>query len=224
LDPTEKGEQMARAIVQCSMLRDGLIPEDAVVNTWHFENDGTFQTDEDGLLERLHVFYVAIGGLLAATLVGELRVRMYDYSEPKPRVPRTDDTVTFTPASDALPAELAICLSMSGDQVSGGKKARRRGRVYLGPLSGNVLGYQSGKPDVRVSQVYRDQIVAAAEDLATGGAGSYRLAVFSPTTVQSGGTDDEAWNDVTKVWVDDAFDIQRRRGAIAAVRSEASIS
>jgi hypothetical protein len=68
-----------------------------------------------------------------------------------------------------------------------------------------------------------NETVSSFVTMATGSGGAARLAIFSPTTLSSGGSIDDAWNDAVNVWVDDAFDTQRRRGARATTRSLGTI-
>jgi hypothetical protein len=112
---------------------------------------------------------------------------------------------------------------MTAAVQSGEVKATRRGRLYIGPLSGGVSNSTGSVADARPSPTQRSTLLQAAVAVATGAATTPRLAVFSPTLKARGGTDDEAWNDVVQVWVDDAFDIQRRRGARPTTRDVADI-
>lgn len=204
---------------QVRLPRVGLQPEDDVINVWHFDSDQTFGEDADDVAGRLLTFYNAISGLLAPTLDGAITIKMYDMADAEPRVPGfvLNDTLGgLSPiGSDAYPNEIAICLSLVCSHPSGTIAARRRGRIYLGPFLSSV-GDNDG-PDVRVKTSTITAILDAAEDLATGpDAGDGRLAVYSPTTDLTG-TLADSFNDVITLKVDNAFDIQRRRGARATV-------
>jgi hypothetical protein len=195
------------------------------VNQWHFENDGSFETDMAGLSDRVQAFYQGIQGNFGAVFATTGHtIKIYDYADDKPRVPKLEETFTFNPGGDPLPGEVAVCLSMEAEKVSGVEQARRRGRVYLGPLTTSVASFTANDADVRVADAVATDILTHAETMATGGTGAFRLAVFSPTTVAQGGTDDAAWNDVTHLWIDDAFDIIRKRGARPTKRSNATVS
>src|SRR5215208_441072 len=124
---------MAKAIVQVTLERKNSLPVDAIVNTYHFESDDAFGVSAPGLHDRLETFYQSLSSWFSSLVTGQASVRMYDYDDPKPRVPKYEDTFSFTPSSSAWPAELAVCLSMEAEAVSGEIKARRRRRVYLGP-------------------------------------------------------------------------------------------
>lgn len=221
---------MSRCIAQVTLERDGALPEDAVVNTWHFESDdiplgATFDDNAPGLRDRLVEYYQGLQTIFSSILTGNGTIKLYDWSEDQPRVPRLEDTFTFTPSTTSpMPAEVAVCVSLVGALESGVKMARRRGRVFLGPVSGEIVAIVGTPADVRVHPTYRTQIVNATVDLATGAAnGSFRLAIWSPTTTREGGSDNDAWNDVVTVYVDDAFDTQRRRGGRSTARTSATV-
>lgn len=120
-----------------------------------------------------------------------------------------------------LPHEVAACLSMHAD-VNGvleevgvtRPRARRRGRVYIGPLNSIALDNAAGG-DMRIAFNLRTDLIAAGSDLIADVSGdatnpSY-LAVWSRADAVS--------RPVTGIWVDNAVDIQRRRGVKATTRS-----
>lgn len=119
----------------------------------------------------------------------------------------------------ALPSEVAMCMSLRADYGTRQEEApddgdadgaierprsRRRGRVYIGPLNAGVVDASSGVP--RVAAIARETLTLAAKKLddALEAMGLGGLYIFS--------REDWAAVKATHVWVDDAFDIQRRRG------------
>lgn len=212
----------ARAI--CRLRRDTNLPEDDVVNVWHFDGDDsqTWAEDQDDLAERLRDFYLAIQTYLARTLSGALNVRIYDLEQPEPRVPRYEANYTITPNSSVpLPSEVAVCLSMQATPTSGIPQARRRGRVYIGPLANGVLSNETaGQADPAIAPAFVTALANAAAAMAIGpDPGDFRLAVYSPTIHASTGSLDQAFNDVTSGWIDNAWDVQRRRGSAPTTRT-----
>lgn len=225
---------MSRVIAQVTLHRDSGLPADVITNSMHFEDDSGFgtsagiDTNGPGLMDRIATFYSANGTTLASTLKGTGTVTLYDWSAPKPRVPAMELPFTFTPGSNALPGEVALVLSYRAEKVSGQAQARRRGRIYFGPLSLNAMVQPTGAgagpdSDPRPGGPYIDVLLQTARTMATGGSGAFRLCVFSPTTKAAGGTDDEAWNDVVALTCDNAFDTVRSRGAAASIRREVVI-
>lgn len=215
------------ARVQVTLRARNGIPADNVTNTLHFEGDsptlseqgGTFPDHAPGLANRVEAFYQTISPLLGIGIGETAELRLYNMTDPLPRVPFIQREFTITPASTGLPNEVAVCLSYRGARVSGASGARSRGRIFIGPLalSWNTLG-PGGV--MRPNLANRDALINAAQAMAVGSAqGAFRLAVFSPRTAAGGDIQqDAAWNDVTNLWVDDAFDTQRRRGPRAGSR------
>lgn len=198
------------------------------VNTFHYRTNGADSVlgDCDAIIGALGVFYVGIQALLASTLTGTARVQIYDLTDGEPRAAKQDSTITFDPgAGDALPSEVAMCLSYRGAFESGVNRRRNRGRIYLGPLDASV-GAQ-GTDSFRPTAGAMDTLAGAGGGLVgpisygTGG-GIMDWCVFS--RAEAGvpvGTDDAysaaqlfpAFRPVSVGFVDDAFDTQRRRGA-----------
>lgn len=221
-----------RAIAQVTFERDSGLAEDRIVNTFHFEADagdaGTtdravFDNLAPGLATRLQVFYEQMAPRMSSVLNGPGKVTLYDFSDAKPRIPRYTLSFPHSPGSTALPSEVALCLSFRAANAPGVNPARRRGRVFLGPFGTGQVGTMVLGADSRPAQTNVDQILAAAKIMARGGAGTFRLAIYSPTTGAVSGQDDQAWNDATEFWIDDAWDTQRRRGATASKRTTLAI-
>jgi hypothetical protein len=215
---------------QVVLERSTQIPADSVVNTWHARTVGSTDpvvsaTDFDAALE---TFYVAIEAMYAiATCSGNVTTKWYDLSHTKPRTPIYSSAWTFTPpATTAVPAEVAVCLSYKGDYGSGFPNARRRGRVYLGPVNTGTFANSQG--DVHVASGTRTLVAGQATALLANSDASstYEWVVWSPTEAAGGpfageggtGGGDFPFTPVTGGWVDDAFDTQRRRGARAINR------
>lgn len=199
-------------------------PADDVTNTWYFDgDDGSVDADyHAAVMTLLTDFYHAIDGAILSTMLETTAtVTIYDMRDPETRVPEFVDDITLTLNTDVnLPCENAICLSFRATPVSGVNPARRRGRVYLGPITYAAL--QQGDTDVFVPAGVRTTIANAAAAMAAGEAlpviGSVKWAIYSPTTDLTSSIDD-AFNDVVSGWVDSAVDTQRRRGQKASSRT-----
>jgi hypothetical protein len=105
------------------------------------------------------------------------------------------------PSGNPLPSEVAICLSMQGPRSAGFPQARRRGRVYIGPLAdGNNT---AGRPTAASSTALANNVLTLKNTINALPSGA-SLAVWSGV--------DSAAVEVTNGWIDNAFDTQRRRG------------
>lgn len=216
---------MSVARVQVALERDSLLPADRVVNTLHYEGLGDFFTDADAvtLAEFVRDRFIAIMVNFGAILNGAGTVSVYDLGDPKPRAPKAE--VAFSGAAvgaDSLPGEVAVCLSFQAANISGVPQARRRGRLYLGPLNETMLGAPANgevRPTAGIMTAIADWGLTLTP---AGGVGlaEFRHAVYSPRSQAAGATLESATALVTRYWVDDAFDIQRRRGAAPTSRTE----
>lgn len=214
--------------IQCELPRSTGLPEDKVVNTFYFEGDFSAATEAAALvcIGRLKTFYGAVAQYLSTLVTGVVNFKAYDLEQSEPRAPIATDTVTLTGLQTAdFPAEIAVCCSFQGTPASGENQRRRRGRIYLGPTNSTTRGAIVGG-DVTVLASARTNITAAMNTMAD--QQSPKWAVFSPTEAGPPlGTNGaytanqlgEAFNDVTNGWVDDRYDIQRRRGAKATTRT-----
>lgn len=214
---------------QVSLPNGDTIPSDAAVNVWHFESFAVDRLVSAGaIVAELNNFYLAIDGLMSGKLSGELLIKVYDLSDSTPRAPILEYVGSFTPGVAApLPHECAICLSYSGPVASGTPAGRRKGRIFLGPWT--IATLDDGTGDAIVDAGAAGAILAAAVAFGEAGSGStYRWSVFSPTAA---GT--PPWTTVelaagtlpvTDVYVDDAFDTVRSRGAAALNRFSDTIT
>lgn len=125
-------------------------------------------------------------------------------------------------ATDGLPEELSACVSFRGDYTglvefgpgrSTRPRARVRNRIYLGPLATAAKDQDSTTKRTRLSATFRNDCTAAmAQYMKTQmAAAGWTWKVFSPSN----------WQDYAPVsmWVDDAWDVQRRRGPKAISRT-----
>lgn len=197
-----------KAVVTIGM--DTALPKDVAVNTWHC--DALTPDGPEDFVDALEVFYQAIDSVIWSAAIDPSNVRcdVYRMADPEPRVPVLTTMFTgLTATASARPPELAVCLSFQGDLVSGEPQRRRRGRVYLGPV-GNIEA-SSTSPLVATSTV--NAVAAAGNVLAATStlSSTFTWCVFSEI--------DADLIPVTNGWVDNDFDIQRRRGLLPTVRT-----
>lgn len=217
---------MAKRRVQVNLHRDNGLPEDDAINVWHFDSDDPTNDTDSELADKVQGFYedVQTLGYWSPNLSGEVTIKVYDMADPEPRVPTymRDFDMGTPPASDGFPSEIAICLSMRAELEAGVNMARRRGRVFIGPIARSASTTEAG--DVRIPEVVATNLIAAAQtNFNPSGSNQYLLAIYSPTTDQTG-TLDDAFNDAKLLWVDNAFDVQRRRGSKATERFTGAIN
>lgn len=185
------------------------VAEDASVNVWHSISDD--DVEAAGFADLLVTFYQAIDTHFSALLsvaANACTVTTYDLADPTPRVPIDVQSFTIVTGALQLPPEVALCLSFQGIRISGLPQARRRGRVYLGPLADNAQD-TGGRPTGTVISA----VVAAADALLGGSVqGTSGIwAVYSPTNDQT--------VPVNNGWVDNEFDTIRDRGRRATART-----
>lgn len=195
------------------------LPSDVAVNTFHFDwiNPGDpTATDFGGLCDTVSSFYETVfpSGdvfMLNGSLLPNVTIqKVYDLREAKPRSPiyqRVDNMNVATDPAYTTPLEVALCLSYQAQKVSGQPQARRRGRIYLGPL-GDLGGMATpGTPTTfpGPNNAWITKIKTAASALkAVVATTHFQWVVWSPTNGISA--------PILNGWVDNAWDTQRRRG------------
>lgn len=207
---------MPVAKVQVILHHDSGLPEDDVVNTFHFDILATpfVAAEADDMIDDVIAFYTTNGTsghhvseYLSQNLTGLATFKVYALADPLPRVPLVTRTSVAIPTATSgvqMPQEVALCLSYSAAPVSGTIAARRRGRLYIGPFQDTARSAGDGSP-------------ASALRLAMREAGKRLMlstdtnwCVFSPTDNSSG--------TIVQGYVDNAWDTQRRRGTAPTVR------
>lgn len=190
------------------------LPEDRFINTWHFSSGASYAAHVVTIQEALADFYIevpsgsllAVGKYISPYAKRAATLKCYDLSTAEPRV-STDITITLpTPSlASGLPEEVACCLSFAGAPPV---TARRRGRIYLGPLNYDAVDDGDTTLPARTKVGMQQSLVSAATNLLAAGVG------WAIRSVASGGT----FVPVATGWVDNALDSQRRRGPDASSR------
>lgn len=212
------------------------IPQDAVENSWSFistaASDIALATALDDIDTKLIDFYTGVDGTFGgvngflgqsiSTAAGAHTITHYDVTghlsgtpAGSPiRTPTTWTTATIGAGNQA--DELAACLSFHADYttdvefgVGTRPRARDRGRVYLGPLDTNAKSEDATTHEAFVSLAARNAFAAAAVRL--GADADPGWAVWSRSNA--------AMSLVVGGWIDNAFDVQRRRGNKATSRT-----
>lgn len=210
------------------------LPEDRIANNFHFSTGDVLSPTLDAVEAAVQSFYN--GGGRPAQYLGPFvqttgaRVLLYNMDDPPPRVPLRETTYAMTGpfGATAVPHEVAITCSFRGEYVSGENKARKRGRIFFGPIAESAIDKSTPAP--RVTAAARASLSQAMLDLlvASDAAALWSWVVYSAGARDNSNTaipyEDRpllppSFTLVTEGWVDDALDTQRRRGKAPTVRT-----
>jgi len=199
--------------VQAIIKTDDAISENYVTNSWCIDCANYPSDSElDEYVVDFDQFYTTMTGFFGNTVAQNgHELKFYDLSQTvPPNYPIAIKTfdLASNPSTDGLPSEVALCLSMQGAKSSGFPQARRRGRIYFGPLHAGTTA--DGRPTTAVINA----LAAAADALATGLLASTNSAILSIWSVANA-----AAVHVNDGWVDNAWDTQRRRGIDRTTRT-----
>lgn len=213
---------MAHISARAVIANTSNLPRDVSVNTFHFESVAFTPEMIEDIASAIIDFYNvedtsnnSVAEFLSSRLsrTNNSRIEVYDMADPEPRVPvyQVNWTLGTSGNTSSLPAEVAVCASYHGSEVAGIPMARRRGRIFLGPLTTGAMS--AGANEIaRPSGLFVNAIVNAAHDLCAaavdlGAHWAVYSRVLGTTTPIVGG------------WVDNDFDTQRRRSAEATDRT-----
>lgn len=200
------------------------IPEDVAVNTFSWacgtEADATGHIP-GALLEfyntvpSSNALYKYMSNHIDFT---QARIKLYNFSDPEPRAPFYDALMGGTwgspSATTALPSEVSLVASFAAAPASGETAARRRGRIYLGPLNTDAQIATTLTPS-RPTAAFIHDVAVACDRMATTDDADAQWVVHSRAN--------NAWYTIVSGWVDNAWDTQRRRGVAATSREKWSV-
>jgi len=218
---------------------DSGVPEDQAVNVWHFRVDdlGT-QTPYNQIAIALTTFYTSITNYLSNWIKKDgLSFAVFDLGQPRPRLPKYEIPFQIpeapTSAWQIAPPELSVALSYGAALASGDPKGRKRGRMYIGPLN-YVANLNASLSYVPTATVQALADAGAALLAASNTASDWKWCVHSryhfgglsvgedpPPGVAFPENPEylaSSFSPVTHGWVDNAWDVQRRRGLDASTR------
>lgn len=213
---------MPQIICQARIPHQSALPEDMTVNTFVFAGAAGALEMAEAVAPDVSDFYrldapgqsQCVMDYMAGTMnFAGARLRAFDLSDPEPRVPIYDESMSLGAHSPLntqnLPAEVALCASYRGPLESGTNPRRRRGRLYIGPLNvGGSTG--TGVTPARPSGTMIAVWAGASKRLAGTNNDFRQWVVYS----RRGGD----FTEITAGWVDNSFDTQRRRGERASSR------
>lgn len=185
------------------------VAADATENTYAFS--GSNASADPGviatLLDSLYDSLVGIYPSIVATSGHTISVINLD--DPQPRYPVLIQAYSFpsAPTGNTAARELAICSSFQANRQSGIPQSRRRGRVYLGPIDATVIDNNG-------------LIASGSITTVVNAFSAFDTAADASTVVWSVYSRVEGdLYAITNGWVDNAPDIQRRRGTAATSRT-----
>jgi hypothetical protein len=192
--------------VQLTINSKSNVAEDAAINTFAVKAMSGGATFSD-IRDAVDTFFDEVDHLMSNSVnstAGAHKIRVYHLTDPKPRPPVYEDSFT-TPSvgGTALPSEVALCLSFAGAPMAGVSPARRRGRIYFGPLAATIGDLQSNqfRPTTGAIALVSSHFQALIEDLA---AADWQFCVWSRV--------DNVLVPVTHGWTNNEFDTMRSRG------------
>lgn len=197
-----------RVIVELPM--DTTVSRDKAVNVWHFAVSAFDAATLDAIRDALDAFYTGVSSHLSSLInPNAVRVKQYNMSDTPPRTPVRDNTIAIgATASSTTASELCVALSFRAQLISGVNPARRRGRVFIGPLSQAAIHNTEGLLATATLTAFQ---TAAAQLLASSVAATgWDWSVYSQR--------DQVLPAVVAGHIDNAPDVQRRRGIASTTR------
>lgn len=188
---------------QIAVQVDDTLPRNQMVVTPHFHSTGGFPPDQ--LADQLAANTLAYLGTSAHVIV---KVYLED-GIPGHHPPLGEATAGGT--ADVLvsnvPRELALCLSY----YAGSNRPRTRGRLYIPVLwtQTTTVGKRPAAGDIADTMSFATTVLLPPASI------QYMWCVWS--------TVDKVGTVVTTYWVDDEWDIQRRRGMRSTTRQSSNV-
>lgn len=209
---------MANYVAVNRLQMASMLPRDVAVNTFHFTGPGE-DAEDDALSISAKVItffnstpppaanptaywlspYLSRGAAASS-------VAVYDIGQPKPRVPIGTFFYQLGAAANttSLPLEVSVVNSVSGAPQSGVPAARRRGRQFIGPLTTAAVDAGSASVPPSIHGDMRTTLIRASERMAEDESADTLWCVWSRVN--------QSMVRITRGWVDDDPDTQRRRG------------
>lgn len=201
---------------QTTLLTDSLDPADYQSNGFAVQGGTTAEADLDDWADAIRVFYnnvLFIGGMLGIQQNNHV-IKFYEIGNPAPNYPvyQTTFNLSSNPGDIQMPMEVALCISYANTTVNTVPRARRRGRIYLSGWS--EAFNDAGRPvEANLStlvgyyKTYADTVNAIP---------SFSAGIWSRA--------DDFVYAIDTAWVDNEWDIQRRRGGKPTERQTVTIS
>lgn len=186
------------------------LPKDRIVNSWYtISTTDPSPTEVNTIAAAIAVFYTTISTWGASIALTGHKIVSYRLSDPEKRVPV--NTHTFGPLTtgpDALSRETAMVLTFQAAIASGDNPRTRKGRIYVGPWNASGNGYE------RPSSAARTLLTNTAKSV-----NDTLVAMSNATALAVHSEKDQTLRQAVEVWMDDAWDTQRRRGLLPTTKT-----
>lgn len=198
---------------QVRMTALSLKTEDDLTNTWHFQVETLppSATTIEAIRVALQTFYNSQMAKFVGDWSVSMPVKVFNMADPIPRVPITTSTIVVAgwgSATAAMPREVATAISFQAVPLSGTDNRSRRGRIFMPtPLPSQFDG------NGLITSTHYSGLASGAGTLlaASDAAADWTWVIFSRKLGTSA--------PVVKGFVDNAPDVQRRRGRDSTTRA-----
>lgn len=188
-----------------SMPVSDMLPRNRISNSVHFQHvsGGLLDTDLEAMCDDLVAMYQARYHVTTK----EIQCKAYDV-DAKPNYPRAETIVNAGQFwQQSVPRELALCLSFSGPRRG---NRHERGRIYLNPAIEAAAIAPGLRPGASVMTWALDFYTVPNESFPDIGGIDWKFGVWSRKY--------QTFRQTTQAWVNDEWDIQRRRGLRESTR------
>jgi hypothetical protein len=193
---------------QVSMPVTDTLPRNRISNTVHFQHAIGGQSAEQ--LETMCGDILEMYATRYGDATREILVKAYD-TDAVPNYPRAEAVVNVgVPWNQSQPREVALCLSYAASHR--GNKSER-GRIYLNPAMSSPLQTMALRPTAGQLQWALDFYTAPNASFPDIGGVDWVFGVWSPTY--------KSFKQTEQAWVNDDWDVQRRRGLRETTRVQA---
>jgi hypothetical protein len=193
---------------QVSMPVNDTLPRNRVVNSFHLDHVAGIVQPTD--LEAICADLVELWQTKYANTGSEVLCKAYD-TDAVPNYPRASVIVnTGVPFTTDSPREIALCLSYAGDYKG---NRSERGRMYLMPQLNSAYTINSLRPSSGLLDWALGWYTTSNASLPDIGGIDWKFGVWS--------TKNKAFTQTTQAWVNDDWDVQRRRGLRESTRVQA---
>lgn len=180
------------------------LPEDVYENILYYDTAGdaaAWEACADALVQGFlnWGYHAGING-------AEVRVYL-----PTGGQPLWSKAYSYVKSSQTGPGEVAVCLSYAASEDWEASVARRRGRIFLGPLIGSQTNVDRPGTTIQADTIALGQLLAQPVPAST----AYQWMLWS-TTDQVGAL-------IRSISFDNAWDTQRRRGLSPTTRQVVSL-